>query len=438
MSGSRLRLQEHPLRILKALLDRPGEIVTREELQRVLWPDGTFVDFDNGLNSAINRLRTALKDRADKPCFIETVGGRGYRFIASVSMPEQPAANVAPTPSAVAAMRLAVLPFRQLKADADTEFLVYSLPDAIASSLSGLETLSVRSTLAAAHYAANVPDLSAIATGLDVTLVLAGTVLRIGERVRVTTQLVEAPRGTLLWTSSAESSLTDMFQVSDGLVRRIVESLALPLTVRESRVLGRDVPGSGRAYELYLRANSLGQYPATWAEARDLYLECIRADPEYPPAWARLGRIYRLMAKYASSEEPQLIRLAEESFRRALAINPELSLAHTLYAGLEMETGRSVEAFGRLLDRVRERPADPQLFVGLVQACRYVGLLSASRIADKRARRLDPTVKTSIAYTSMMSGTTPRRSPMRAQIKIHSRDSPWRLLAGTTRPWMFF
>ena len=409
-AGSRLRLQEHPLRILEALLDRSGDIVTREELQRRLWPDDTFVDFDNGLNSAINRLRAALGDRADKPRFIETVGGRGYRFIAPVSMPEQSPStpSAASPPSATAAIRLAVLPFRQLKSDTDTEFLVFSLPDAIASSLSGLESLAVRSTLAAARYAADVPDLSAIATGLDVTLVLGGTVLRIGERVRVSTQLVEVPRGTLLWTSTAEVVLTDMFQVSDGLVRRIVESLAMPLTVRDSRALGRDVPGSGRAYELYLRANGLGQYPATWAEARDLYLECIRADPQYAPAWARLGRIYRLMAKYAASEEPQLMRLAEESFRRALAINPELSLAHTMYAQLEMETGRSVEALGRLLDRARERPVDPQLFVGLVQACRYVGLLGASRAADERARRLDPTVKTSVAYTSMMSGDYPQ------------------------------
>ena len=179
-AGSRLRLQEHPLRILEALLDRSGDIVTREELQRRLWPDDTFVDFDNGLNSAINRLRAALGDRADKPRFIETVGGRGYRFIAPVSLPDQPAAtpSAASPPSATAAIRLAVLPFRQLKSDADTEFLVFSLPDAIASSLSGLESLAVRSTLAAAHYAADVPDLSAIATGLDVTLVLGGTVLR--------------------------------------------------------------------------------------------------------------------------------------------------------------------------------------------------------------------------------------------------------------------
>jgi len=248
-AGSRRRLQEHPLRILEALLDRSGNIVTREELQHRLWQDDTFVDFDNGLNSAINRLRAALGDRADKPRFIETIGGRGYRFIAPVSMPEQlpSTPSAASPPLATSAIRLALLPFRQLKSDTDTEFLFFSLPDAIASSLSGLESLAVRSTMAAARYAAEVPDLSAIATGLDVTLVLGGTVLRIGERVRVSTQLVEVPRGTLLWTSTAEVVLTDMFQVSDGLVRRIVESLAMPLTVRDcARSVGMCREAAGR------------------------------------------------------------------------------------------------------------------------------------------------------------------------------------------------
>ena len=95
-AGSRLRLQEDPLRVLEALLDRAGDIVTREELQRRLWPDDTFVDFDNGLNSAINRLRAALGDRADKPRFVETVGRRGYRFIAPRVVPDQPAATPLP------------------------------------------------------------------------------------------------------------------------------------------------------------------------------------------------------------------------------------------------------------------------------------------------------------------------------------------------------
>jgi len=404
--GSRVRLQDAPLKVLRALVDRPGEIVTREELRRRLWGDDTFVDFDNGLNTAVNRLRASLGDRASTPKFIETVGRRGYRFIAPLSVLESgpaPRASRSATAASVP-MRLAVLPFRQLKPDADTEFLTFGLADAVASSLSGLESLGVRSPVASARFVSDVPDLSAIASALDITLVLTGTTFRVSDRVRVTTQLVEAPHGTLLWTTTTDASLADMFQLTDSLVRRIVESLALPLTVRDARQLDRDVSGSGRAFEMYLRANGLGRHPATWAQARDLYLDSVRADPQYAPAWARLGRVYRLMAKYSTDDQRELERQAEDAFRRALAINPELSLAHYLYAQLEMETSRSVEAFVRLLDRARERRADPQLYAGLVQASRYVGLLDASRAAHDVARRLDRMIKTSIAHTSLARG----------------------------------
>jgi tetratricopeptide (TPR) repeat protein len=144
--------------------------------------------------------------------------------------------------------------------------------------------------------------------------------------------------------------------------------------------------------------------PAARFVVHDGDLESVRLDPHYAPAWARLGRVYRMMAKYADAHDLQLQRRAEDAFRRALAINPELSVAHCLYAQLEMETGRTREAFVRLLDRARERRADPQLFAGLVQASRYVGLLDASRAAHARARKLDPTVKTSIGYTSIFAG----------------------------------
>src|SRR5262249_33755785 len=162
-------------------------------------------------------------------------------------------------------------------------------------------------------------------------------------------QLVEVPAGTLRWTTTSDASLADLFQVTETLVRRIVESLRVPLTVRDARQLARDVSGSGEAFELYLRANGLGRYPKTWPQARDLSLESIRLDPQYAPAWARLGRVYRMMAKYADAHDPQLQGRAEDAFRRALAINPELSLAHCLYAQLEMETGRTLEAFVRLV-----------------------------------------------------------------------------------------
>jgi tetratricopeptide (TPR) repeat protein len=125
------------------------------------------------------------------------------------------------------------------------------------------------------------------------------------------------------------------------------------------------------------------------------------------------------MAKYSGADDSQMMARAEDAFRRALAINPELSIAHALYAQLEMETGRSLEAFARLLDRVRVRSADPQLFVGLVQASRYVGLLDVSRAAHARAVRLDPTVKTSIAYTAFASG-----DPAQAALGARSIDDP--------------
>jgi DNA-binding winged helix-turn-helix (wHTH) protein/TolB-like protein len=421
-AGSRLRLQEAPLRVLQALIERPGEIVTREELRRRLWPDDTFVDFDNGLNTAVNRLRGSLGDSAEKPKFVETVGRRGYRFIAALEGPP-PAAEAVP-PGAAVLMRLAVLPFRPLKSDPDVDFLAFGLADAVASALSGLESVTVRSPIATARFASDVPDLPAMAAALDITLALAGTVLRAGDRVRVSTQLLEAPRGTLLWTTTSEVLLTDLFQVTDTLVRRIVESLTLPLTVRDTRRIDRDVPGSGQAFEMYLRANSLSRYPDTWPQSRDAYLESVRIDPHYAPAWARLGRVNRLMAKYAEEDDPERRRFAEDAFRRALALNPELSLAHYLYAQLEMETGRSGAAFVRLLDRARERRADAQLFAGLVQAARYVGVLDASRAADRRARQLDPAIKTSIAHTSLAAGDYER-----AAAEAGENDDPLEALA---------
>jgi adenylate cyclase len=140
--------------------------------------------------------------------------------------------------------------------------------DAIASSLSGLESLIVRSPMAATRFTADVPDLAGIGAALEVGLVLVGFVLRAGDRVRVSAQLVETPQGTLRWTTTAETTLDDMFRVLDGLVRRIVESLALPSTVREARGLEHDVPGSGHAFELYLRANRLGRIATPAAASR--------------------------------------------------------------------------------------------------------------------------------------------------------------------------
>ncbi len=304
--------------------------------------------------------------------------------------------------------RIIVLPFRALRPDAETDYLTFGLADAITASLSGLESLVVRSSLAGSRFATDVPDLKAIAAQAEVDVVLFGTLLRAGDQVRVSTQLVAAPAGTLVWTKTAQVPLRDIFQLQDELARQIVESLSVPLAVQPSRSgspLQQDVPANARAYEFYLRANQLYYNASLLGVARDLYRECLDADPNYAPAWARLGRVCRVMAKYGHGDVEENFQCAEEAFRKALAINPDLAIAHNLYTYFEVEElGHAKPAMVRLLERARKHPADPDLFAGLVVSCRFCGLLDASLAAHRRARQLDPAIRTSVEYTYWMIG----------------------------------
>jgi serine/threonine protein kinase/tetratricopeptide (TPR) repeat protein len=301
-----------------------------------------------------------------------------------------------------AVTRFVVLPFRLLRPDPEIDFLAYSLADVIATSLSSLESLVVRSSLAAVRFAAGVPDMTAIAKELDVDVVLTGTLLRLGDQLRVNVQLVEAPAGTLIWSDNSQVPVGDFFRLQDELSRRIVESLALPLSGRERRGLSRDVPSSAKAYEFYLRANQLARDPASLDIARSLYEQAVEADADYAPAWARLGQLYRVMGKFRS--DPEIVARAEAALNRALQLNPDLSTADRVYAQIEIDYGRVQDAMVRLIRRALSRSSDPELFAGLVHVCRYCGLLKASLAAHERARRLDPNVRTSVQYTLFMAG----------------------------------
>jgi TolB-like protein len=302
--------------------------------------------------------------------------------------------------------RLVALPFRMLRPDSDLDFLSFSLPDAVMSSLAGLQSLIVRSTLAGTKYVAgDVVDLKAIASELGVDAVLSGTLLRAGDQVRVSAQLVEATSGTMIWSKTIQLAMRDMFEVQDQLAKAIVESLSIPLSSGEKRRLSHDLPASARAYEFYLRANQVGHDPTMLQVAGELYRSAIAEDPSYAPAWAKLGRVYRVLAKYGGDEATENLKHADEAFQRALAINPDLSIAHNLYTNFEVESlGRAKEAMARLLERAASVSADPELFTGLVIACRFCGLLDASLAADRHARRLDPSVRTSVMYTHFMLG----------------------------------
>jgi eukaryotic-like serine/threonine-protein kinase len=306
-----------------------------------------------------------------------------------------------------AVTRLIVLPFRMLRPDAETDFLAFSVPDAVTSALSGIESLVVRSSAAALRYASESPDLRAIAADAQVDAVLTGTIMRAGPQVRVATQLVAVPAATVLWSHTMQVPVGDLFQLQDDLTHRLVESLSLPLTVQERQQLQQDVPAGPRAYELYLRANELGRETSEWQAALDLYRECVKEDPAYAPAWAGLGRMHRMLGKYLDGSPDPHFREAEKAVRRALELNPDLSPAENLYAHIEVDLGRAEEALVRLVRRARDRRSDPQLFAGLTHASRYCGLLQASLAAAEQALRLDPKVATSVAHTHFMRGDYP-------------------------------
>jgi len=308
-------------------------------------------------------------------------------------------------PAVRAMTRLIVVPFRLLRPDPDVDFLAFSLADAVATSLAGLQSMVVRSTAAAAHDAGAAPDLKRLAQDADVDVVLFGTVLRAGDQLRVATQLVEAPGGTVVWSHTAQVTMGDIFRLQDDLAHRIVESLSVPLTAREQRLLRHDVPATARAYEFYLRANQLSLDTRSWTVAREVYRQCLSEDPGYAPAWARLGRVCRVLAKWGGtgdrSREWQLE--AEEALQRALELNPDLPLAHHLAALMDIDGGNAERAMVRLIERTTQA-ADPQLLAGLVQACRYCGLLAASLEAHEQALRLDKTQLTTGIHTLWATG----------------------------------
>src|ERR1700733_12609543 len=298
-----------PFKVLELLARRSGEVVTRAEIRESIWCDETFVDFEQGLNFCIRQIREAVGDSAVAPRFIETLPRRGYRFL----LPVEASTPVEPKP----VMRLIILPFRMLRPDPETDFLAFSLPDALTTSLSALKSLVVRSSLAASRFSAGTQDLKTIAKEADVDLIVTGTLLSAGDEIRVTAQLTDAASGTLLCSRSTQTSIGNVFSLQDELTECMVNALSLSLTAGEQRILRQDVPSNAKAYEYYLRGNQFSHDSKQWTAARDLYLRCVEADPCYAPAWARLGRIHHVIAKSLTTGAGDGLQRAESALRQA-------------------------------------------------------------------------------------------------------------------------
>jgi TolB-like protein/DNA-binding winged helix-turn-helix (wHTH) protein/Tfp pilus assembly protein PilF len=409
-AGVRIKLQDQPLQILAMLVEHPEELVTREEIRQKLWPGDTFIDFDHGLNNAINRLRDAIGDSAESPRFIETLPRRGYRFIGTVNgtatketvvvgkvpPPAQIVGRVSPeairirgygwialatgallaavvaglnfgilqarlfpgTLSPVPIRSLAVLPLQNLSGDASQEYLADGMTEALITDLAKISSLRVISRTSAMHYKGSHQALPEITRELNVDAVVEGSVARLGNRVRVTAQLVQAPSDRHLWAESYERDVSDILQLQNDLASAVAEKVNGKLTPLEQQQLTQVRPVHPEAYEDYLRGRYFGNLLSedSLQRAKEYFERAIQKDPNYAPAYAGLAVTYNLMTFSAAlTMGPDKGALkAIEAANKALQLDANLAEPHAVlgvtryrysgdWMGAEQQFQRAIE-----------------------------------------------------------------------------------------------
>jgi TolB-like protein/DNA-binding winged helix-turn-helix (wHTH) protein/tetratricopeptide (TPR) repeat protein len=432
--GRRLRIQEKPFRVLQMLLERPGDVVAREELRERLWAADTFVDFDNGLNNAIRKVRSVLSDSAAHPAYVETVGRRGYRFIGRIearpSEPPQPvvgASGWAPAAGFPAVTSLAVLPLVNLASDGDQDYFSDGVTAALIAQLAGVKVLRVIAAQSTLRYKGSRAPVARIARELGVDALVQGTVLRAGDRVRITVQLVHAANESYLWSGQWERSLSDVLVVQTEIARTVAREVRAVLTPTEAGRFERMGSVDPAAYDAYLRGRYFWNQRTRDGLLRSIeyYEKAIAMAPAFASAhaaiaesWGPLGYLgfvspdrstpaMRAAATRALEIDPDLVEgltaLAacrafhewqwaegERLFQRALTINPNYSTALLWYGQLLENTGRQTE---NVAARRRALEVDPFNLRGW--ATLGYALFLAGEIAEAIARlqallELDP------------------------------------------------
>jgi len=365
-SGVKVKLHAQPLAVLKILLERAGEIVTREELQQKLWGNNTFVDFEHGLNKTINKLRDALSDKADTPRYIETLPRRGYRFIAPVTTPTPEAEpspgrepkwkshlvrwaglavvvllasgiywfgfrNRAQRAAAVPTKAmLAVLPFENLSGDGSEDYFADGLTEEMIAQLGQLQptNLGVIARTSAMRYKHTKESIAQIGHELGVNYLLEGSVRLVGQRVRITAQLIQAGDQTHLWAESYETPLTDILKVQREIAERITGSLRLELLPTQKNVVttAHFDPEAYRKYLLGLNEARKGTREGFEKALQD-FQGAIAIDPQNARPYAALAETYSGAVPYymAPQDAREPIR---QAIQKALELDPNSASAH--------------------------------------------------------------------------------------------------------------
>src|ERR1700730_7596427 len=364
--GMKIRLQGQPVEILVMLLEHPGETLNREELQRKLWPADTFVDFEQGLNNAIKRLRAALDDDAESPHFIETLPRHGYRFIGSEharaegtkathstgSLMKVPAIGVLAVLAVAAVLvglnvrgwrdrlfvrtpkpqiqALAVLPLANLSGDPTQEYFADGMTEELITDLAKIGALRVISRTSTMQYKGAHKPLPEVARALNVDAVVEGSVEGSGNRVRIRAQLIEASTDRHLWAESYERDLRDVLGLQSEVARAIAHEIKIKLTPQHPKRLAAARPLNSRAYELYLKGryywNKMSGVAVT--QAAEYFSKAIALDGSYAPVYVGLADCYVSQADLGNLPPGEAYGRGREGTLKALEIDHELKNAH--------------------------------------------------------------------------------------------------------------
>jgi len=413
-AGLRIRVQQQPMKLLEILLERQGEVVTREEFRSRVWPNDNFGDFDLALNIAIGKLRSALGDSAENPRFIETLPKRGYRFIAEVSVVDgashakgsgpatgdlagtdpadelenakltvAPRPQLSPTPRIAVAIvavlilsilaiwlfrsrehaptgirSLAVLPLENLSGDAAQNYFADGMTDELITDLAQISALRVISRTSAMVYKGARKPLPQIARELNVDAVVEGTVLRSGDQVRITAQLIDASTDKHLWSQSYEGELRDTLALQKRVAGAIADQIRINLTPQEQAALKTVRVVNPEAYESYLKGRFFwNKRTADGLKVALAYFnQSIDEDPKYAPAYSGLADTYALLGdwQYAVMSPKEAFPKAKAAAIKALELDGTLGEAHNSLAFVLDGFDWDLEAGGKEFQRAIE------------------------------------------------------------------------------------
>jgi TolB-like protein/DNA-binding winged helix-turn-helix (wHTH) protein len=443
-SGVLVHLPPQPFKVLSLLVDRPNELITREELRKEVWGSETFVDFEHGLNFAIKKIRDALGDDAATPRYVETIPRRGYRFVAPVEAIAAESRNVErngppagepATPQSSRKLRrhagvfivtgvvvalltavfalnlgrarelllarihgritatlpriesLAVLPLENLSRDPEQEYFADGLTDTLITDLGQVSALRVISRTSVMHYKGVKKPLPQIANELNVDAVIEGTVQRSGGHVRITAQLLDARKDRHLWAQTFDRDFEDVIRLEKQTAIAIAHEVTGRLTPAEEARVARSTTSNPRAYDAYLRGRYLWSQrrEAPVSEAVGYFEQALREDPNFALAFSGLADCYSV-AWWSKTDNPR----AETYARKALALEPDLAEGHASLGIAEAYQQKFVDSEKELKRALVLNPNYTMAHHWWSLQLLYFGRLQEALAENDRARQLDP------------------------------------------------